>query len=78
TVQVASAIALEATLSFLGVGLPLTEPSLGSLISNGFKYIHSDRAWLSIYPGLFLMVTVVAINLVGDQVRTLLDPRRAT
>jgi peptide/nickel transport system permease protein len=77
TVQVASAIALEATLSFLGVGLPLTEPSLGSLISNGFKYIHTDRYWLSIYPGLFLMVTVVAINLVGDQVRSVLDPRHA-
>lgn len=77
TVQVASAIALEATLSFLGVGLPLTEPSLGSLISNGFKYIHTDRYWLSIYPGLFLMVTVIAINLVGDQVRTVLDPRHS-
>ncbi|MFG6569669.1 ABC transporter permease [Sulfitobacter sp. 1A13679] len=77
TVQVASAIALEATLSFLGVGLPLTEPSLGSLISNGFKYIHSDRYWLSIYPGLALMVTVVAINLVGDQVRKVLDPRNS-
>jgi peptide/nickel transport system permease protein len=77
TVQVAAAIALEATLSFLGVGLPLTEPSLGSLISNGFKYIHSDRYWLSIYPGIFLMITVVAINLVGDQVRTVLDPRHA-
>lgn len=77
TVQVASAIALEATLSFLGVGLPLTEPSLGSLISNGFRYIHSDRFWLSIYPGIALMITVVAINLVGDQVRHVLDPRRA-
>ena len=75
TVQVASAIALEATLSFLGVGLPLTEPSLGSLISNGFKYIHTDRYWLSIYPGIALMVVVVAINLVGDQVRLVLDPR---
>lgn len=75
TVQVASAIALEATLSFLGVGLPLTEPSLGSLISNGFKYIHTDRYWLSIYPGIALMITVVAINLVGDQVRSVLDPR---
>ncbi|MBB3950598.1 ABC transporter permease [Aureimonas jatrophae] len=76
SVQVASAIALEATLSFLGVGLPLTEPSLGSLISNGFKYIHSDRHWLSIYPGVALMIAVVAINLVGDRVRHLLDPRR--
>jgi peptide/nickel transport system permease protein len=76
TVQVAGAIALEATLSFLGVGLPLTEPSLGSLISNGFRYIHTDRVWLSIYPGIALMITVVAINLVGDQVRTVLDPRQ--
>ncbi len=75
TVQVASAIALEATLSFLGVGLPLTEPSLGTLISNGFKYIHTDRYWLSIYPGIALMIVVVAINLVGDQVRMVLDPR---
>lgn len=77
TVQVASAISLEATLSFLGVGLPLTEPSLGSLISNGFKYIHAGRSWLSIYPGLVLMITVVAINLVGDQVRAVLDPRNS-
>lgn len=77
TVQVAHAIALEATLSFLGVGLPLTEPSLGSLISNGFRYIHSDRTWLSIYPGVALMITVVAINLVGDQVRHVLDPRHS-
>ena len=77
TVQVAAAIALEATLSFLGVGLPLTEPSLGSLISNGFRYIHTDRTWLSIYPGVALMITVVAINLVGDQVRTVLDPRQS-
>ena len=77
TVQIASAIALEATLSFLGVGLPLTEPSLGSLISNGFRYIHTDRTWLSIYPGLVLMITVVAINIVGDQVRTILDPRNS-
>ena len=77
TVQVASAISLEATLSFLGVGLPLTEPSLGSLISNGFKYIHAGRYWLSIYPGIFLMITVVAINLVGDQVRTVIDPRNS-
>ena len=75
TVQVASAISLEATLSFLGVGLPLTEPSLGTLISNGFKSIHAGRYWLSIHPGLVLMATVVAINLVGDQVRTILDPR---
>jgi peptide/nickel transport system permease protein len=68
---------LEWPSRLLLVGLPLTEPSLGSLISNGFKYIHTDRYWLSIYPGLALMITVVAINLVGDQVRTVLDPRRS-
>lgn len=76
TVQVANAIALEATLSFLGLGLPMTTPSLGSLIANGFQYILSGRYWISIYPGLVLMVTVVAINLVGDQVRAVLDPRQ--
>jgi peptide/nickel transport system permease protein len=77
TVQVANAIALEATLSFLGLGLPLTTPSLGSLISNGFQYLLSGRYWISIYPGIALMVVVVAINLVGDQVRTILNPRRS-
>jgi peptide/nickel transport system permease protein len=77
TVQVANAIALEATLSFLGLGLPVTEPSLGSLISNGFQYLLSGRYWISIYPGIALMVVVVAINLVGDQVRQVLNPRRS-
>lgn len=76
TVQVANAIALEATLSFLGLGLPMTTPSLGSLIANGFQFLLSGRYWISIYPGLVLMVTVVAINLVGDQVRSVLDPRQ--
>ncbi|MDV7103603.1 ABC transporter permease [Vibrio sp. TH_r3] len=77
TVQIAGAIALEATLSFLGVGLPITEPSLGSLISNGFKYIHTNRYWLSIFPGIALMIIIIAINLVADHVRHILDPRRA-
>lgn len=77
TVQVANAIALEATLSFLGLGLPMTQPSLGSLISNGFQFLLSGRYWISIYPGLVLMVLVVSINLVGDQVRTVLNPRGA-
>lgn len=76
TVQVASAISLEATLSFLGLGLPMTQPSLGSLISNGFTYLLSGRYWISIYPGLVLMLLVVSINLVGDQVRHVLNPRR--
>lgn len=76
TVQVASAIALEATLSFLGLGLPLTEPSLGALIANGFQYLLSGRFWISVYPGVALVITIVSINLVGDQVRHVLNPRR--
>jgi peptide/nickel transport system permease protein len=75
TVQVASAIALEATLSFLGIGLPVTEPSLGLLISNGFEYMMSGKYWISIYPGIALLVTIVSINLVGDRLRDVLNPR---
>ncbi len=75
TVQVASAISLEATLSFLGIGLPQTEPSLGVLIANGFEYMMSGRYWISIFPGLALLLTVVSINLVGDHLRDVLNPR---
>ena len=75
TVQTASAIGLEATLSFLGVGLPQTEPSLGVLISNGFQYMLSGRYWISFFPGVALLVTIVAINLVGDRIRDVLNPR---
>ncbi|MBN9061798.1 MAG: peptide ABC transporter permease [Rhizobiales bacterium 65-9] len=75
TVQIANAISLEATLSFLGLGLPATEPSLGMLIANGFQYMLSGRYWISIYPGVALIVLIVAINLVGDQVRDQLNPR---
>jgi len=75
TVQVASAISLEATLSFLGVGLPPTEPSLGMLIANGFQYLLSGRYWISIYPGIALIIFIVSVNLVGDQVRDQLNPR---
>jgi peptide/nickel transport system permease protein len=75
TVQVANSIALEATLSFLGLGLPVTEPSLGALIANGFQYMLSGRYWISIYPGVALIILIVAINLVGDQVRDQLNPR---
>ena len=75
TVQIANAISLEATLSFLGLGLPPTEPSLGMLISNGFQYMLSGRYWISIYPGVALIVLIVAINLVGDQIRDQLNPR---
>jgi peptide/nickel transport system permease protein len=75
TVQVAHAITLEATLSFLGLGLPITEPSLGLLIANGFQYLMSGKYWISFYPGLALVLTIVAINLVADQLRDVLNPR---
>jgi len=57
------------------LGLPPTEPSLGMLIANGFQYMMSGRYWISIYPGIALIVLIVAINLVGDQVRDQLNPR---
>jgi peptide/nickel transport system permease protein len=76
--QVASAITLEATLSFLGLGLPITEPSLGLLISNGFAQLLSGKYWISIYPGLALLLTIVAINLVADRLRDILNPRLQT
>jgi peptide/nickel transport system permease protein len=75
TVQTAHAISLEATLSFLGVGLPQTEPSLGVLIANGFQYMLSGKYWISTFPGIALLVTIVAINLVGDRMRDVLNPR---
>jgi peptide/nickel transport system permease protein len=75
TVQIAHAISLEATLSFLGLGLPITEPSLGLLIANGFQYLLSGKYWISFYPGLALLLTIVSINLVADQLRDVLNPR---
>ncbi len=75
TVQLAHAIALEATLSFLGVGVPITEPSLGLLIANGYGYLLSGRYWISLYPGVALLLTILAINLVGDQLRDVMNPR---
>ena len=75
TLQTAHAISLEATLSFLGVGLPLTEPSLGLLIANGFEYMLSGKYWISFYPGIALLATIMSINLVGDRLRDVLNPR---
>jgi len=75
TVQVAAAIALEATLSFLGLGLPITEPSLGLLIANGYQYLLSGKYWISFFPGVALLITIVGINLVADQLRDALNPR---
>lgn len=76
TMRVAYAIMLEATLSFLGIGLPVTEPSLGLLISNGFEYLLSGDYWISFFPGLVLLLLIVAINLIGDALRDILNPRR--
>lgn len=75
TIQTAHAISLEATLSFLGVGLPVSEPSLGLLIANGFDYMLSGKYWISFFPGVALLLTIVSINLVGDQLRDVLNPR---
>ena len=74
TVQVASAISLEATLSFLGLGLPPTEPSLGLLIANGFRYMMSGNYWVSLFPGIALLITIMSINVIGDRLRDVLNP----
>lgn len=78
TVQVAHAIALEATLSFLGLGMPITSPSLGLLIANGYAHLLSGKYWMSFFPGVALLLTIVAINLVGDHLRDVLNPRLQT
>lgn len=75
TLQVGAAIALEATLSFLGVGLPVTQPSLGLLIANGFQYLLSGKYWISVFPGLLLLTLILAINLVAERLRVLINPR---
>ncbi|QGE30794.1 ABC transporter permease [Bordetella holmesii] len=78
TIDLAHAIALEATLSFLGVGVPVTEPSLGMLIANGFEYLLSGTYWISFFPGIALALLIIAINLVGDHLRDVLNPRNQT
>src|SRR5215813_4475563 len=75
TVQAAHAISLEATLSFLGVGVPVTEPSLGLLIANGYGYMLSGLYWIAFYPGIALLVAILAINLVGDRIAEIMNPR---
>ena len=75
TLQTAHSITIEATLSFLGVGVPITEPSLGSLISNGFDFILSGAYWITFFPGIMLLATVAAINIFGDQLRNIFNPR---
>ena len=75
TIQIAIAIGLEATLSFLGLGLPVTEPSLGLLIANGYGYLLSGKYWISFFPGLTLLLAVLSINTVADQLSDVLNPR---
>ncbi|MBX2882884.1 MAG: ABC transporter permease [Granulosicoccus sp.] len=75
TVQIANAIITEAALSFLGLGMPVTEPSLGSLISIGKEYLFSGSWWITLIPGLFLVVIVISINLLGDFLRDVFNPK---
>ena len=75
TVQVANAIVSEAALSFLGLGMPVTRPSLGSLIRNGFDYILSGQWWITVIPSIVLIVLILAINLLGDWLRDALNPK---
>jgi peptide/nickel transport system permease protein len=75
TIQVANAIMSEAALSFLGLGMPVTKPSLGSLIRSGFEYIFSGSWWITLFPGVFLILLVLVINLLGDWLRDVLNPK---
>ncbi|OEY66403.1 ABC transporter permease [Marinobacter sp. X15-166B] len=75
TVQIANAIISEAALSFLGLGMPETQPSLGSLIKSGFDYIQSGSWWITLIPGVVLVVLVLVINLLGDWLRDVMNPR---
>lgn len=75
TVQIANAIMSEAALSFLGLGMPPDKPSLGSLISNGFEYINSGSWWITLFPGIVLVVLVLVVNLLGDWLRDVFNPK---
>lgn len=75
TVQIANAIISEASLSFLGLGMPVSQPSLGSLISSGFEYIFSGVWWITVIPGVVLIVLVLVMNLLGDWMRDVLNPK---
>jgi peptide/nickel transport system permease protein len=75
TIQVATAIITEATLSFLGVGAPPTSPSLGTLIRVGNDYLFSGEWWITIFPGAMLVVIALSVNLLGDWLRDALNPR---
>lgn len=75
TVQVANAIMSEAALSFLGLGMPVNQPSLGSLINSGFEFILSGSWWITAFPAITLIILVLVINLLGDWLRDVLNPK---
>ncbi len=75
TIQVATAIITEATLSFLGVGAPPTSPSLGTLIRIGNDYLFSGEWWITVFPGVMLVLIALSVNLLGDWLRDALNPR---
>jgi peptide/nickel transport system permease protein len=78
TTQVAGAIMAEAALSFLGLGMPVTQPSLGTLIRSGYDLIFAGSWWVTVLPGLVLVALLISINVLGDGLRDFLDPRRST
>jgi peptide/nickel transport system permease protein len=75
TINLALAIITEATLSFLGVGVPPTQPSLGTLIRNGNDFLFSGEWWITIFPGIALVLLVLSVNLLGDWLRDALNPK---
>ena len=75
TIQVAEAVMSEAALSFLGLGMPITKPSLGSLIRSGFEYIFSGSWWITFFPGVLLIIFILVILLLGDWLRDVLNPK---
>lgn len=77
TINLAIAIIIEATLSFLGIGIPLTQPSLGTLIRNGNNFLQSGEWWIAVWPCLLLMIFVFAVNVVGDHLQDVFNPRLA-
>ena len=75
TIQVAGAVMSEAALSFLGLGMPITKPSLGSLIRSGFEYIFSGSWWITFFPGILLVILILVILMLGDWLRDVLNPK---
>lgn len=74
-IEIGHAVALEATLSFLGLGVPLDQPSLGSTVANGFQYLLTGQYWISLFPGFALFGLIATINFVGEDMRNIWDPR---